>query len=202
MSTEPFRRLEGHTLVSDRMPAIRIRVDDAFEYVDRLRFVLYGAAQVELFLFAAHDHRRVDRLVLVQFEGYLDDNDHVYDYPVTETVTLGGEVYLVDTMPLTLDAPPPPGSEFALVLALLRERGYTLPTVAVGQRFVRVLDEARRNEILIFYVETFDQALLAVGEVAVPGRDVEPPAALIRVVRERALGSFTILAGDDGTVPG
>ena len=202
MSTEPNRHVEGRTLVSDRMPAIRIRVDDAFEYVDRLRFVLYGAAQVELFLFAAHDHRRVDRLVLVQFEGYLDDNDHVYDYPITEAVTLGGDVYLVDTLALSLTPPPPPDSDFGRVLALLRERRYILPLGAIVQRFVRVLDEARRNEILICYGEATDEPGPANGEVAVPGRAAEPSLAHIRELRERALDSFSVFVDAGSTLPG
>ncbi len=175
-------------MISDRMPAIRIEIAGAFEYVGRLRFVLYGVARVEAFLFVAHHHQRVTKLLLVQFEGYLDDNDHVYDYQIAESITLGSHPYLTDAALVTLAPPPPPDSDLGRAISMLREQGFALPAAAVGVRFVRLLDEAKRNELLIIYGEDAGEA----------GRSADAPTAghwsdLVSVVRERALRSFTIV---------
>ena len=205
MSTEPRRRVEGRTLVSDRMPPIRLRVAESFDGAGRLRFVLYGVARVESFLFVAHDHHRVERLLLVQFEGYLDHNDHVYDYPITETVTIGGHAYLTDAAVMSLATPPPPDSDVGRALARLGELGYVLPAAGVSQRFVRVLDETKRNELLILYAEDLGAFGLTVDDVAPGGPGAERWDEIARSVRERALASFTVLDGDrgaDGAGPG
>ena len=71
---------------------------------------------------------------------------------------------------------------------MLRERGFALPAAAVRQRFVRLLDEAKRNELLIIYGEDAGEA----------GRSADSHAAdqwsnLVPAVRERALRSFSIV---------
>ncbi len=197
MGADPLRRVEGRTLVSDRMPAIRIEVAGAFEYVDRLRFVLYGVARVESFLFVAHHHQRVTKLLLVQFEGYLDDNDHVYDYPITETVTLGRHAYLTDTALVTLTPPTPPDSDVGRAIALLNGKGYALPAAGVGRRFVRLLDDARRNELLILYGEDLRDVGLTAEELAADERFAEWWAEIVPAVHDRALRSFTIRDNDE-----
>ncbi len=70
------RDVDGNTLSSTAMPPIRIKVDDAFQYAGALHFILYDVAHVDVFLFVAAEQRHIHRLLIVQFEGYLDDNDY------------------------------------------------------------------------------------------------------------------------------
>ncbi len=84
------RTVTDNVLHSDRLPAVRISVHPDFAYAGSLRFILNAVAHVEQHHFViADERRRVQRLVWVQFEGYLDDNAHTYHYPMMDTLTLG-----------------------------------------------------------------------------------------------------------------
>ena len=177
MDAEPRRDVAGRVLVSDRTPAVRIEVAAGFAHLGRLRFVLADVARVEAFVFAAGGDRG-GRLLVVQFEGYLADNDHVYDYPLAEPVVLGGRPFLTDAAVVALEPPPRPTSDIGRVLDLVRARGYALPVRAAVRRFVHLPDAARRDELLINYAE-------GIGDEA----DAAPTAA---AVLERALASFAV----------
>ena len=51
--------------------------------------------------------RRVRRLYWVQFERYLPDNDHQYDYDDGETVQVGGLPSVSHSAPRRVDEPRP-----------------------------------------------------------------------------------------------
>ena len=189
MVTEPRRSVEGRTVVSGRMPAVRIKVAAGFAYAGRLGFVLHDVARVESFVFAAGGGE-AGRLLVVQFEGYLEGNDHVYDYPSTDTVLLGDRPFLADAAVVDLAPPPPPDSDVGRVLNLLEGQGYALPARAAVQRFVHLPDEAKRHELILFYAEG-----LGHGE-----SEAAPREEVAGAVRERALESFTVRFPDgDGT---
>ncbi len=190
MELQPGRHIDGPAVVSDRMPAVRIDVATDFAYAGRLRFVLNGVARVESFVFAAADDPRAGRLLVVQFEGYLEGNDHVYDYPFTETVTLGNEPFHADAAVVDLAPPPPPDSDMGRVLALLEAQGHALPARAAVQRFVYLPDEAKRNELIILYAEGLDG-----------GAESAPWEEVARAMRERVLGSVTVRFPDGGGTP-
>ncbi len=76
--TIPRRHVSGQTLVSSHLPAVEIDVAPAFTYVDRFQFILYDAAHVESFVFAAAGAGQAGRLLVLQFEGYLESNDFTY----------------------------------------------------------------------------------------------------------------------------
>ncbi len=82
------------------LPSIRVRFDKRLKYVGSQKFILYERAQVEQHFFVAADKQgRIKRLYMVQFEGYLPNINATYDYPVTKTVDLGGQTYLVNVQP-------------------------------------------------------------------------------------------------------
>src|SRR5258705_396586 len=92
-----IRRVKGHVLISTYLPSIRVRFDKRLKYVGSQKFILYERAQVEQHFFVAADKQgRIKRLYMVQFEGYLPNINATYDYPVTKTVDLGGQTYLVN----------------------------------------------------------------------------------------------------------
>ena len=179
MGSEAYRSVEERAVVSDRMPAVRVDVAPGFAFAGRLQFVLYGVAGVESFVFAAAGDPPAGRLLVVQFEGYLEGNDHAYDYSFAETVTLGNRPFHADSAVVDLTPPPPPDSAMGRVLGLLAARGYTLPARAAVQRFVHLPDEAKRHELIILYAEALAD-----------GKSGAAPSA--EAARQRALSSFAV----------
>src|SRR3954454_22857683 len=98
MTDQPERFIESNVLTSTALPRITLKIADDLHYLGRVKFILYGVADVDLFIFAsAPTGKQVDRIFLVQFEGYLDTNEHTYTYPAAHTVTLNGQDYIHDT---------------------------------------------------------------------------------------------------------
>ena len=178
MERSPRRDLDGRTLVSDQMPAVEIDVRAEFAHVGRLQFNLYGAAQVESFVYMAEHDRRGGRLLVIQFEGYLDDNTHTYDYSFAETIALGNRPFHTDRAVVDLVPAPPADSDIGRVLRLVEAQGYALPARAIVQRFVYLPDRAKRNELLIFYAEPFG--------------DGAPDTTAWHTATQRAMTSFTV----------
>ncbi|HYO50450.1 MAG TPA: hypothetical protein VEW94_11430 [Chloroflexia bacterium] len=199
MDNPPTRTVEDNVLVSTNMPAIKLKVDDRMEYVGRLQFVLYNVAEADIFVFAEGDEgRRLKRWLVVQFEGFLDNNSHTYNYAMPTRITLGSHEYMVDDYAANMEtmmAEEPADSDGAQVAALLRREGYTLPDDAIWSRFVRTIGEARRKELLIIYTE--DLAPLGLTASDLPANVPLPQeyAALTEGMHKRAQRAFTILEG-------
>ncbi len=170
--------IEGRTVLSGGMPAVRIGVADDFTFLGRLQFILSGVARVDSFVFAAGKERDPGQLLVIQFEGYLADNAYTYDYSFAETVTLDDRTFHTDTAVIDLTSLPPPDSDMGRVLALVKAEGYAVPDRAAVQRFVYLTDEEKRNELFMLYAEGLD--------------DAGPELASWNEARRRALKCFTL----------
>lgn len=152
------REVQGQTLTSTYLPPIRLKFEDNFKHIGGQKFILYGRAQAEQFFFVdADSDRRVKRMYWVQFEGYLPNVDATYDYPVTNTVTIDGQTYIVDVVTVPPNLPEVitlhPESDPARAMSFLLSKGFRFGQHLRVQRFVRLLDDARRNEIMLIYIE-------------------------------------------------
>lgn len=114
-------------------------------------------AWVHTFYFVAAEGSHIRRNFHVQFEGYLPGNDHTYHYASPDHYTLGDHVYLYDVQvgDYYHYIREHPDTDAAQGYALFAAKGYdiTRMTNIIRERYVRVLDEARRNEILFIYAE-------------------------------------------------
>jgi hypothetical protein len=175
--------VKGQVLTSTYLPPIRVRFDRGFKYVGSQRFILYDRAQAEQHFFVDADaRRRIRRMYMVQFESYLPGVDATYDYGAAETVNLGGGVYTVnaETVPNVPAAlKQNPQSDAARAASFLEGKGYRVGESVRFQRFVRLVDESKRSELIMLYVEDAGDA--QGGEKA------------MREFRERALKGFVIL---------
>ena len=155
--TVQSRQVKGQVLTSTHLPAIEIKFKGAFKYVGSQQFILYERAQVEQFFFVnADSDRHIKSMYFVQFEGYLPGIDATYNYPVTETVTLAGQTYIVNAQAVPNVSSvlnQNPQSDAARAVAFLKNKGYRMNESIRFQRFVRLVDDAKRNEILIIYIE-------------------------------------------------
>jgi hypothetical protein len=179
------RRVSGRVLTSTSLPPIRIKFGKVFKYVGSQRFILYDRAQVEQHFFVDADkHQHIKRMYMVQFEGYLPGIDATYDYPPTKTVSLGGQTYIVSVegipnVPAALKQSPQ--SDVARAASFLENKGYRISESISYQRFVRLVDEAKRNEFILLYIES-------AGAGASPEKE-----GAMREFSSRALKGFTIL---------
>ena len=158
----PVRTVKGQVLTSTSLPTIRLKFDKHFKYAGTQSFILYGRSQAEQFFFVDTDKTgQVARMYLVQFEGYLPNTNATYDYAVTETVTLNGQTYIAnsDSVPnVSALLKQEPESDAARAVTFLTNKGFHLPEALKYRRFVRLVDDAKRNEFILLYIEVANTA--------------------------------------------
>jgi hypothetical protein len=179
------RRVKRQVLTSAYLPSIRVRFEKRFKYVGSQKFILYDRAQVEQHFFVdADNERRIKRMYMAQFEGYLPNINAKYDYPLTKTVDLGGQTYIAnaESIPnVSAALKQNPQSDVARAASFLESKGYHVSESIMFQRFVRPVDEAERNEFILLYVED-----------AGAGTPSEKETAM-QEFQSRALKGFTVL---------
>ncbi len=153
----PARSVKGQLLSSDNLPPLRVKFKKPFKFVGSQSFVLYEKAQVEQFFFIETDERgRIERMYMTQFEGSLPNAGATYNYPATQTVTLGKEMYVVNAEVISnvsAALKQNPQSDIARAASFLENKGFRVGEEITFQRFVRVVDEAKQHEIILLYVE-------------------------------------------------
>jgi hypothetical protein len=182
-------------LRSDRLPAIEIQIDPEFRYVGSTSFILYGVAHAEQHHFVVPNaERRVMRQLWFQFEGYLDDNNHTYDYSGLDTLSLNGFTFLHNTYPINIEETHEarPTSDYAHVVDFLTEKGYLLTGDMMSHRMFW-LDAKRRNELMIIYWEVLDATGYRLSDVSEGGPAAAEWTALSQALQERSRTSFKIL---------
>ena len=166
---DPERKVQGTTLTSTRDPALQITLPKAAQYVGGARWDLYDVADCELHVFVEADaDKRVQRLYWVQFEGYLPNNTHSYDYPFTEKLTHAGREFDVSARFGPTNKPPRAGSDWERVRALITQAGYQLGPESMNVRLVDLLDEAKRQELMFIYAEDLATTGTSVEELNKP----------------------------------
>jgi hypothetical protein len=182
-------------LRSDKLPVIEIQIDPQFKYVGSTSFILYDVAHVEQHHFVLPDtERRVVRQLWFQFEGYLDDNTHTYDYSGLDTLSLNGLPFLHNAYPINIEAvhEARPTSDYAHVVDFLHEKGYLLTGDMMSHRMIW-LDADLRNELMIIYWEALDGTGYRLSDLAEGGPAAAAWGALSRALQERSRSSFKIL---------
>lgn len=160
--------VEENTLISEGFPIGTISVDSVLRYVDNTVFFLYNVARCEIHLFVEADTSgRILRLYWFQFEEYLPEQPYSYDYSqYPNRSTLGchefyedvGYFNEADTRDTLSD-----GSDSMHMRLLLEKNGYRLVDGLMFIRLVR-LDEAKKRELLIVYMEDLVQHGLCVRD--------------------------------------
>lgn len=151
----PERRVEGNVVFSEHDPKIRIELPESVRYLGADRWVLYGVADCELHAFVeSGKQKNVQKLYWLQFEGYLPskrDLKHTYDSP--RHALIGGRDFYVDTWVRPNNAEITAGSDREHIEALIKAKGYNMPAGMMYVRFVHLLDESKRRELMIIYGE-------------------------------------------------
>lgn len=188
MPQSPNRYVEKNVLFSNHAPAIRIKIADDFTFVGQSSFELGGRSTVEVFFFAQTNQDIVERFVQFQFEARLDHIRDPYNYDeLTETEMLGDVEYLMGYWCFSMAnfTQNYPQSDVAKVQHLLNQNGLRSPEHYAGMRFVQLLGEDKRSELLIVAGES----------TTITNLDCQSEAAFLKhreAVRTRVLASFTV----------
>jgi hypothetical protein len=191
----PARTVKGEVLTSTAMPALGLEFGKEFKYVGNQDFILYNVARAEQHFFVDADKQgRIKRLYWVQFEGYLPDNTHTYGYKANKIVNLGGLDFIADAGARNLKANPGrPDSDSARARAFLESKGYRLASDEVlSQRLVHLVDEAKRNELMIIYMEDLGATGLSASDLSAGGRAASQWDELAKQLLERAVKSMKV----------
>lgn len=194
------RKVSGQVLTSDEAPRVRIKFDRAFKYVGGHSFILYDVANAEQHFFVDADGRgRVRRLYWVQFESYLPGNSHTYNYKSPNVVRLGGLDFIADAAARNIPPPPAAGqpankiSDGERARAFLASKGFTPASADVlWQRLVHMVDESKRSELMIIYLEDLGGTGMTAADLSAGGRAAAQWEAVSKALLERARKGMTI----------
>lgn len=192
---QPARSVKGQVLTSTALPAISLKFDNAFKYAGGHEFILYDVARAEQHFFVDADKEgRVKRLYWVQFEGYLPDNTHSYDYKVNKSVKIGGLDFIADAYARNIKANPGrPDSDGSRARAFLESKGYRLASDDVlSQRLVYLIDEAKRNELMIIYLEDLSSQGLTAADFETGGKAAARWVEISKGLLERAVKGMSV----------
>jgi hypothetical protein len=190
----PERQAEGNVVTSHRDPSVRIELPKSVQYVGADRWVLYAIADCELHAYVdADSQKNVQRLYWVQFEGYLPTKpDLSHQYDSARHATIGGMDFYVDTWVRQKDAETRRGSDREHIEALIRAKGYTMPAGMMYVRFVHLLDEQKRKELMIIYGEDLAPTGQKASDLNTGGKMFSRWPAIENELIERAKGVIAI----------
>jgi hypothetical protein len=156
------RSVKGRVLTSKAAPEIRLKFDKKFKFAGSQEFTLYDRAKAEQFFFVDSEKGKIKRLYMLQFESFLPGIDAQYNYNEPRTIEIGGLKYFsnfesIPSIEAALKALPP-DSDAARAVKFLQDKEFTLPKALKFQRFVSVLDDAKRSEFIILYIEDSEMA--------------------------------------------
>ncbi len=191
---EQARTVKGQVLTSTTMPAVRLEFDQPFKYIGNQDFILYNVARAEQHFFVDAEQGRIKRLYWVQFEGYLPDNTNAYRYKVNKSVTIGDLDFIADAYARNIKINAGrPDSDGARARAFLESKGYRLASDEVlSQRLVYLADEAKRNELMIIYMEDMSGTGLVASDLAAGGKSADKWEEISKGLLERALQGLKV----------
>ena len=185
---KPERKVDHNVITSQHDPAARIELPRLARYLGTDRWVLYGIADCELHGFVEADkQKQVQQLYWIQFEGYLPskpDLHHQYDSP-THT-TIGGMDFYVDTWVRGSDQKFDAGSDREHIESMIRNKGYTMPSGMMYVRLVHLLDDQKREELMIIYGEDLAPTGFTVADLQKNGKAYDQWPAIQEALVNRA----------------
>ncbi|HMV83471.1 MAG TPA: hypothetical protein PLD20_18825 [Blastocatellia bacterium] len=190
----PTRSVQGQVLTSTTLPAVRLSFDPAFKYIGMQEFILYNVARAEQHFFVDADAQgRIKRLYWIQFEGYLPENTNTYNYRSNQKVNLGGLEFIADAYARKLQAGGRPDSDGARAQAFLKDKGYRMASdELLMQRLVHLVDDTKRNELMVIYMEDLTPLRLTAADLAKDGKAAAQWESIAKGLLERVSAGMRV----------
>ena len=209
--SESNRYVEGNQLISKSLPKITIKIASEFYFVGRFDFVIKAmseeyeeslrgkpVAEGERFVFAKVDPsipNLAQKLFIVQFEGFYENLDLTYNYDLSKENQMGDFKYRNNTWFYNNkeNISQYPEAEAAKTFQLLEEKGLKTKDEVLMSRFVTVVDENRKNEMIIYYLEFAEDNDFSLVEFESGKYEKLFVDSLEKKLVKRSLNSFQIL---------
>ncbi len=188
-------------LISIKEPSLAIDVKDSFTFVGRHPFTIRDVAAGERFVFVDAVDDIIQRLFIVQFEGFLPGVDDIYRYdmsgnPVVANYPFRSNGYAFDIVEAIAANPK---AESAATYPFLESKGYSVPDNWMMWRSLAIADHARKKEIILFYVESVESTGLTLADLYNEDEATDAWIDIQKDLEVRANDTFRLTAlNDDG----
>ncbi len=185
------RPVEGTTISSDTLPAVRIELDASLNYVGTQTIMLGPTTRAEQHFFVESEGGRIVRLYWLQFEGKVGGRGRPFNYSRDPTIDFGGTFFHVNYRFFpTSGFSGSPGSDGDAAQQLLEREGYRLGTDLMRVRLVWLLGDPPLDELMIIYLEDLSDHDLTVAELE---RDPARWRTESAVLQRRALAGMRLI---------
>lgn len=145
-----------HTFVSSVNPPIRVTVNKKFSYIGSFPFEIGDSVAGSRYIFVvASREKHIQRMFIIQQEGFLPSSNDTYKYSITNSVALGGSEYqhsvIFDDNAARIREEP--GKEADDTQRFLTAHGFLLEPELIMSRYARPADPQRKHEIIFFCYE-------------------------------------------------
>ncbi len=200
-SVEQF--MQDGILISVKEPSLAISVEDSLTFVGRHPIAIGEVSAGERFVFIEADGESVRRLFIVQFEGFLPAVDDYFRYnlsgrPVVAKYPFRSNGYAFDMVEQIATNPT---GESASTNAFLRSKGYSAPDLWMMWRSLTVPDQARKKEVILFYVEDLESIGLTLADLYKNDSETQEWINIQEKLAVRANSSFQLAELDDNGQP-
>lgn len=185
------RAVKGDLILSPSQPRVAVRYSPQFIYLGHLQYIARETHHAEEFIFLSPNAQgHATHLLLVHFEGFLENKEGSYEFLPQPVQLINGEEYQYESYLMNLqdDFARFPGSDLSHAADYIHQRAYTLAGDATVQRFSRFAGPERRNYFSITYIEQNWNSAVTPENIRLP----ETAGTLL----ERAMRSFTIITED------
>jgi hypothetical protein len=188
------RMVENNTIISDKLPKIKVFVSNEFEYVGRFPFTIRDVAGGERFVFVDAEKGKVKRLFIAQFEGFFSHIDNYYKYSFANAETFGTHKFRHNTWAYSNknSRKENPHNEGVLTEDFLKEKGYTLENELMMSRFLTVPEEDKKHELILYYLENVSKTKHNISDFYKEDKETEVWKEISRGLKERSLKFFKI----------
>jgi ketosteroid isomerase-like protein len=189
------RSLHGNKVLSLQRPFVKIDVDERLPHTGTLNFRLKDVTQVERYIYAHADKdRRVERLLIIQFESILPGVQGSYSFPVTNPTRIGTYDYetSVGFFNFAERVAANPGAEADHTKTLLEKNGLNVDDELLVARYARITDDDKRSELIFFYLENPRAFGLSAADLKEGGSRFADAERVFADFTVRALKSFKV----------
>lgn len=188
-----IRNIRDDLVLSPSTPRLAVRYHPEFIYLGDLQYITGETRHAEQFIFLSPNGLgHVVRMLLVQFEGYLENKPGSYPHEGDHMLEINGEPYIYDIHFIQVSdfIEKNPLSGFAHAADYIRQRAYTLGGDMTYQRFTRIASPDGRHKFAISYLETNEGPLMNAVVL-------ERNPAVATALRENAMHYFSVLTEED-----
>jgi hypothetical protein len=198
------RTFKDQEFISTLLPAIRLRFPPSIMYVGQTAFILSESAQVDRHHFVSQE--APNQIIVLHFETLLPEIDRIIHARIPqppdhagpnyrfslEKVRLGEEVYVHNTWFFDGEQGirENPDKEWARTARLFDRQEVYLPGQLQMSRYMRVIGDDQKSELILFYMEPLDRTGFQVDDFVEGGPGEEAFDGLSAELSARALAFF------------